>query len=232
MSSSVVVRTADPRDAHPDLLDSRLLDDAERAQWKRFRFERNRLEYLVAHVLARRMLSQLGGLEPAEWRFEIGEKGRPEIAPRHGSELRFNLSHTDGLVAVAVTRGADVGVDVECHTRPGETVKLASRYFSEAECAGLFALPEAEQRGRFFDLWTLKESYIKARGLGLHLPLDQFALDPSERSRISVAFEGGIDDDPDSWWFWLRDEGDAHRLALAVRTGGGPVSVDFGGYAG
>src|SRR6185436_18685723 len=101
--------------------------------------------------------------------------------------LHFNLTNTRGLVACAVSVAhAEVGVDAEALDRSGETVAIADRYFSTEEVRALRALPESAQRQRFFAYWTLKESYIKARGLGLRLPLDQFSFRLGES--IGIAF--------------------------------------------
>ena len=94
----------------------------------------------------------------------------------HEGGLRFNLSHTDGLVVCLVAVEREIGVDVEHTARAGSVgIEIAERFSSPSEVAELRSLPFADQRSRFFDYWTLKEAYIKARGLGLHLPLDQFS---------------------------------------------------------
>ena len=105
--------------------------------------------------------------------------GRPEILDRPAGvpDLRFNLSHTDGLIACAVTIGREVGVDVE-HVGRRLTHDIAGRFFAPREVADLKSLPVAEQPRVFFDYWTLKEAYIKARGFGLALPLGDFAFRP------------------------------------------------------
>ena len=195
-----------------------LLSPEERERQRRFFFARHRHAYLVSHALLRVTLSRYAPLEPAAWTFARNQYGRPEIAaggPRH---LRFNLSHTEGLAALAVTRERDVGVDVEDTWRQGQTVEIAERYFARREVAALRALPASEQRDRFFDYWTLKEAYLKARGLGLSLPLAHFAfhLQPGHAPRI--CFDGQLSDDPDAWQFALLDPTARHRLALAVRS--------------
>ncbi len=122
------------------------------------------------------MLSRYADVAPRDWPFRIDEHGRPELAARPAGtpDLRFNVSHTNGLVACAVTVGREVGVDVE-HTGRRLVHDVAERFFSPREVADLRACPAADQPVVFFDYWTLKESYIKARGLGLALPLRQFS---------------------------------------------------------
>src|SRR6185295_18612851 len=120
----------------------------------------------------RTTLSHYAAVDPTAWQFARNRRGRPEISgPLGVAPLRFNLSNTAGLIACLVTLGVDVGVDVEDTHRRGETVRIANRFFSASEVAALEALPPERQRQRFFEYWTLKESYIKARGMGLAIPL-------------------------------------------------------------
>lgn len=219
--------------ASPDELDERalassydLLSADERARHGRYRFEEDRHEFLVAHALVRTVLSRYAEPEPRAWVFETGPHGRPElVGPSGAPPLRFNLSHTRGLVACVVALDQDVGVDVEDTRRPGETVEIAHRFFAEEEVARLRALPPEGQRARFFDYWTLKEAYIKARGLGLAIPLDRFAflLEPDQAVRI--AFDPRLDDDPASWHFTRLRPTERHVAAIAVRARTAPKVV-------
>lgn len=205
-----------------------LLSAEERTRADRFVRDGDRATYVVAHALARCRLSCHGATAPADWRFDIGPQGCPSVvASQAGTpRLAFNLSHTDGLVAVAVTRGRRVGVDVE---RTGRVVSegVAERHFAPAEVADLRALPPTAQARAFFDYWTLKEAYIKARGMGLAIPLDAFAfsLDPPRPPVIS--FADGFDDRPDRWTFHQTSPTPDHRLALAVEGRADDVAVRF-----
>jgi 4'-phosphopantetheinyl transferase len=207
-----------------------MLSADERARMQRFRFEHDRHMYLVAHALVRVALSRYAACAPAAWTFTAGVHGRPEIAPGTCElPLRFNLSHTRGLVAVAIALERDVGVDVE-HMYPRSfDLDVAGHFFAPAEVAALEVLPAAARRDRFFAYWTLKESYIKARGLGLAMPLDRFAFDldrpadpkhdPPDDIVLSVArgLGPGLDDDGSGWWFHQRVLTPEHRLAVALR---------------
>jgi 4'-phosphopantetheinyl transferase len=117
-----------------------------------------------------------------------------------------------------------VGVDVERMDRRTETVRLAERYFAPSEVRALRALPAAEQPRRFFAYWTLKESYIKARGLGLALPLDQFAFHLDDEA-IRIAFDPRLVDNPARWRFALLDAPPCYTLTVGVDTGGAPLSL-------
>lgn len=201
-------------------------DEQERCQ--RFRFPRHRHQYLVAHALVRQMLAHLLGPEPAAWQFRTVANGRPEIAAPLPADrvLRFNLSHTEGLVVCGATWEHDLGVDVEHLARRPVSEGLPERYFSPQEVADLRALPAARQPRVFFDYWTLKEAYIKARGLGLALPLDKFSyhLGPP----VSISFAPEIDDDPTGWQFAQSEPGPEHLISLAVRRGSAPdLAVKF-----
>lgn len=192
-----------------------LLDEAERARADRFHFERDRLVYTAAHALLRASLAELTGRAARDWRFSLGAHGKPEALCLPGEPaLRVNLSHTRGMAAVALTLGRDVGVDVEWTRRDNQILDIADRFFAPAECAYLDARPRSEAAETFFAFWTLKESYIKAVGMGLALPLDAFAfsLDPLE-----IAFDARIADEPRHWRFARFHPGPEHALAVAVR---------------
>ncbi len=160
---------------------------------------------------------------PGEWRFASNAYGRPEISgPRGGFGLRFNLSGTRGLVACAVTAGLDAGIDVEDHgaARGRAYGALADRFFSPREARALRALEPSRRPARFLEYWTLKESYIKARGRGLSIPLDRFSFYLDEGPRIRVSFDASLEDDPSRWQFSLLRPTATHLLALGVRRRG------------
>lgn len=196
------------------------MNPEEAARQARFMFERHRHQFLVARALVRSTLSRYAAIDPADWRFVNNQWGRPDIDPAHGlGDLRFNLSHTDGLIAVALARG-ELGVDVEDTWRRSHTDQIAEHFFAPAEVAELRALAPEQQHGRFFTLWTLKEAYIKARGMGLAISLHRFAygLDPGPGVRLSLDPE--IGDVATGWQFHVAAPNERHRLALAVRFPG------------
>lgn len=204
-----------------------MLSADERARMQRFHFERDRQIYLVAHALVRTALSRYATCAPAAWAFTANEHGRPEIAPGTCTRpLRFNLSHTRGLVAVAIALERDLGVDVE-HLYPRSfDLDVAEHFFAPTEVAALAAQPADARRDRFFAYWTLKESYIKARGMGLALPLDQFAFDLDRGDEITLTVDPRLEDDGRAWWFHQRRVTPEHRLAVALRREPGePVAL-------
>jgi 4'-phosphopantetheinyl transferase len=200
-----------------------LLSAEERERHQRFVPERRQHEYLVTRALCRTTLSRYADVDPRRWRFNCNEHGRPEIAgPSRVPRLRFNLSNSSGLIACLVTLEVDAGVDVEDMNRRGETVRIANRYFSPYEVASLRALPPGRQRQRFFEYWTLKESYIKARGMGLAIPLDQFSFHLDHDTPIAISFAPNLKDDPRAWQFDRYRPSERHMMALAIRRGVGP----------
>ncbi|MET0382051.1 MAG: 4'-phosphopantetheinyl transferase superfamily protein, partial [Burkholderiaceae bacterium] len=176
-------------------------------------------------ALLRTTLSRYADVAPRDWRFELGPYGRPSLARgRHASvTLSFNVSHTTGLLAIAVSR-TTIGVDIETVERPVE-VNLASRFFAPAESAALDALHPSSRPRRFLELWTLKESYAKARGLGLRLPFDGFAFDLDVANRIAFKPERGADRHHAAWSFLLLEPGSRHLCALCCRSDGAPPAL-------
>jgi len=205
----------------------RLLNPEESAQQKRFHFERHRHAYLITRALVRTTLSRYAGVAPAEWVFEKNQYGRPHISACHAGlpPIHFNLSHTDGLIVCAVVLGREIGIDVEDITRGGELVKIADRFFSPSEVAELHTVPEATQESRFFDYWTLKESYIKARGMGLSIPLGDFSFHIGDDRRIGISIAPNQQDPPERWLFrhWSLDPN--FKLALTVERKDAPIDV-------
>ncbi|MGE3886335.1 MAG: 4'-phosphopantetheinyl transferase superfamily protein [Vicinamibacterales bacterium] len=202
-----------------------LLGPAERERESRFHFDADRERFVIGRALARIQLSRYLGGDPRRWAFVTNAHGRPELVAREGvSTFGFNVSHTRGLVAFAMARTRDVGVDVECIDR-ALTHDVADRFFAPAEVAALRALPERDQARVFFDYWTLKEAYIKARGMGLALPLRRFAFRLASPGPPSIAFDPEIDDDAQTWQFAQAWPTGRHRLAVAVRRSGTDLDV-------
>jgi 4'-phosphopantetheinyl transferase len=171
--------------------------EIERAE--RFRVDRGAEHYIVGHGAMRRLLERYTGVPANELAFGQNEFGKPELP---GSEIMFNLSHSHGLALFAVTRGRAIGVDIERIREEVTIDKIAERFFSPAEALSLSALPAHQQAEAFFNCWTRKEAWIKARGQGLSIALNSFEVtlalgdparlvatrpDPEEASRWSLA---------------------------------------------
>jgi 4'-phosphopantetheinyl transferase len=196
----------------------KIMTNEERARAARFHFDRDRNQFVVGRALARTLVGRSLGVRAVDVAFTTNAYGCPRITPTPSSGLHFNLSHTRSLVACGIARGVPFGVDVEdVHDLP-DMANLARTSFSAREVEDLFALPEARRVPRFFDYWTLKEAYIKARCMGLALPLDAFAF-ALNGARIEVAFEPRLGDDASAWHFERHALTAKTMLAVAIRAG-------------
>jgi 4'-phosphopantetheinyl transferase len=153
-------------------------DEMERAS--RFRFERDRNQYIVCRGTLRELL---GVGEP----FVYGAWGKPYLV---GSEVRFNVSHSDGMGMIAVARGREVGCDIERVDPSFADENIPERFFSAYEVGALRGLPEAEQCSAFFRCWTRKEAFIKACGMGVSFGLDTFDVTVGDRAELLRGAEG------------------------------------------
>ncbi len=198
-----------------------LLTEDERVRVARFKFDRHQRESLTTRALLRTALSSRRPVPPEAWRFAVNAHGKPAVEPDCG--LQFNLSNSVGLVVCLIAEGADVGVDVESRERAGEILKLAPRVFSAEEQAQLRDLDDAEKLDRALSLWTLKESYIKARGMGLALPLDKFSFVFGGDEGVQIEIDSSLEDDPVRWRFGLLDHA-GHRIAMMVEQS---LSIDL-----
>ena len=169
-----------------------LLDTAEKERARRFYFERDRRRYSVAHGVLRTLLGAYLHMDARSLRFITNAYGKPALDPDlQTDQLQFNLSHSHELALLAITRRREVGVDVEYKRSDIEYDELARHSFSPFEQKRLRALPAEMKNAGFFACWTRKEAYIKARGMGLSLPLDLFdvSLDPTEPARLLASRE-------------------------------------------
>jgi 4'-phosphopantetheinyl transferase len=148
-------------------------DEKERAD--RFYFEKDRVRFTAARAILRTILGRYLGQEPAQVCFSYGPQGKPFLAGESGERaIRFNISHSGGLALYTVTRGREVGVDLEKLRSDIDCEGIADRYFTPAESRSIQeASPELKSEV-FLSLWVCKEAYIKGRGEGLSIPLNQF----------------------------------------------------------
>ena len=163
-----------------------LLSEGEVLRANRFHFTKDRDHYVVARGLLRRLLGGYLGLSGDELRFVYAEKGKPALAESRGSLLTFNLAHSHGRAIFVFSQGREVGVDLEFMREDFAGDRIADRFFSQPEIAALANVPLELKQQAFFDCWTRKEAYIKARGDGLSMPLDEFdvAFAPGEEAAL------------------------------------------------
>jgi 4'-phosphopantetheinyl transferase len=178
----------------------------------RFYFAHLRVSYAIAHGVLRYLLAGYLGARPRELQFSYNQQGKPRLA-QEDCDLRFNLSHSGAMAAVAVAAGCEIGVDVEQVRTMEDMFGIARRFFSAAECGDLEAVRETERETAFFDCWTRKEAYIKAIGGGLSIPLDSFrvTLRADEPARLLSNREG----DAERWNLRELKPGAGYRGAVA-----------------
>ncbi|WP_394687355.1 4'-phosphopantetheinyl transferase family protein [uncultured Xanthomonas sp.] len=196
-----------------------LLDADERKRQVRFLLEDDRKRYLVTRGMVRTVLSEYAEVAPEEWRFQKGRFGRPGISDGHGVDacaLSFNISHTRGLIAIAITLKRAVGVDVEHVALRRISLEAARSSFTPEEMAELMRLPAHLRQERFFEYWTFKEAYAKARGLGMAIPLERFGFDLAMERSVRLVADPGLDHDPHRWRFWQCRPAQHHLLALCA----------------
>lgn len=175
-----------------------VLDSEEARRWKRYHRQESQDLFLVAHVATRFVLSTYDSTDPVAWAFERGKNGRPELTGGPDG-LRFNISHTEGMVAVLVHGESDAGVDVESPWRSTNIESVSRRVFTDDERSAMLDLPEPERAERFYQLWTLKESFIKAKGKGFAMPLSKFGFAIGDGGAIEFSCDPSLDSDASKW---------------------------------
>jgi 4'-phosphopantetheinyl transferase len=197
------------------------LSEDEQARAERFHFERDREHFIVARGVLRAILGNYMNRAPECLSFCYSSHGKPALAGESDKDaVRFSVSHSRGVALYAVTRGREVGIDLERIRFDLPVAEIAEQFFSQREVAMLRALPADVQRQAFFRCWTCKEAYIKARGEGLSLPLDQFdvSLAPGEPAAVL-----GTQPDPSEASRWSLQEltpASGYSAALAVKGHG------------
>jgi 4'-phosphopantetheinyl transferase len=201
-----------------------LLSEEEKARADRYIRSSDGAKFTAGRAVLRLILAQYLCLKPGEIVISTGEFGKPYVSkPFNINDLAFNLSHSGAVCLVAVGYGREIGVDVEKLRDDVAVEDLATRYFSREEVAELQALPNGLRRLGFFLCWTRKEAYVKAKGLGLQIPLDRFSvsLTPGQPAEIRGTEAGR--------WTILSFEPEPGHVA-AVAAKGEVVSVKYCDY--
>lgn len=199
------------------------LSDTEKEKVSSFHKEVDSRRYAAAHAGTREILSKYLNLPPAEIEFTNNPYGKPEINSKKNSlTLCFNLTHSNAVAILAVSVDTPLGVDIEKITRNVDVAALAQRFFSPGEIKYLLNLPDEEQKAAFFRCWTRKEAYIKALGMGLSIPLDQF--------EVSLDLDGPVQinqgiSQADYFSLYHLEPFDNYVGALSVK--GHPLALDF-----
>ena len=198
------------------LKDTLAADECARAE--RFYFQEHRERFIAGRGLLRNILSRYLSREPGQLRFSYNSYGKPALIEETGvGGLSFNLSHSHAMALYAVTRGREIGIDIERFRPDVEAERLAERFFSPREAAVLRTLPEQLRKEGFFNCWTRKEAYIKAEGEGMAIPLSSFdvSLTPGEPAALLRSQK-----DPQEasrWSMQALDPEPGYAAALAVK---------------
>ncbi len=166
----------------------------ERQRAGRFHVARDRHRFIASRGILRAILGRYLGIDPRALRFAYNGYGKPVLPDEtENGPIFFNVSHSEHLALYAFTHQGDIGVDVEQMTDARDYEQMARRFFSAAEVLELRAVPAEQREAAFLNAWTRKEAYIKARGLGLSLPLEQFdvSLTPGMPARLLANREKG-----------------------------------------
>lgn len=194
----------------------RLLSAEEVTRSKHYKFDRDRLRFVARRGILRQLLGRYIGKNPAGISYHTSPYGKLSL-PSH--PLSFNLSTSQNRMAFVFTLEKDVGVDIE-QVRPiPEISKLAERWFSQAEQAGLSALAPDVQAEAFFHIWTQKEAFIKAHGEGLSLPLKDFSVsvNPDKPGRL-LSFIINQSDEACHWQMTSAIPEKGWRAAVCLRA--------------
>ena len=208
-----------------------VLSPDERARAAQLRDEGRRRQFVTGRALCRRVLSFYAPVRPTDWRFALGGRGKPSIAtPALSSPIWFSLSHADGLSVCAVTgAGPAIGVDIERIANGEDALPVAEQFFPDTEVRALRRLSPSRRGEAFVQLWALKESYVKAKEIGLTDGIAGAAFDLARVEDIAVAFAGSLGEQAEAWRFRLFRLDDASIIALAVQGAvKGPLSLRAG----
>lgn len=192
-----------------------MLSADERARCSRLLTASARRRCVGARLLSRSVLAERVGTDPARLSFTVGAFGRPELRPNPW-RLRFNLTHSEGLIACAVTADLPCGIDAERTPAAADLVRYGAERFAPAERARLDALGSGASTA-FVDMWVLKEAYTKALGLGFQYRFDGFSLMADSRGAVALDDPRVPEAEAARWAFSLATMPTGHRLALAVR---------------
>jgi 4'-phosphopantetheinyl transferase len=198
---------------------SQILSGQEIEKSKRYYFEKDQRRYVQSHAILRIILGKILGESPASIQFVLNPYGKPYVNHLEGkADIYFNLSHSLAGVLIAVSQGIECGVDIEFQKEDFPSKEIAEHFFSENEIRAYLALPPEQQKEAFFNCWTRKEAYIKAKGKGLNIPLDSFdvSLAPNEPARL---LQSRLEpDDIEQWSLVHLESWDQYSSALCANS--------------
>jgi 4'-phosphopantetheinyl transferase len=187
--NAVHVWSIGPHDADSCLECCRdLLSLEERERAAKFKFERDRRRYIVAHGGLRSILASYSKMNAVDLQFSLGGNGKPYLEPTSVTPtFQFNLSHSHASALIAVTKNGEVGIDIEHIREDFAFDEVAERFFTSREVAALRALPSGLQRQAFYQCWTGKEAFLKAKGTGLSGALDEVEIVHTSEGAVRIS---------------------------------------------
>ena len=188
----------------------------EIAAARRLRRPVDRELYVLAHFMLRDVLARYLNLPPVEIRLSTMAYGKPFLEDSHGTDLRFNLSHSMDAVLCALTRGCEIGVDIEAMAKNRDLLNIATHFFAADEIAALVARRGGDRAALFYQLWTRKEAYLKALGKGLSHPLSSFSVMPNLCTPPDPIIRGLDDRSQGSWYCYALPAPDRYKAATVV----------------
>lgn len=200
---------------------STLLDLVEMERYRRFKNDNAQKEFITGKLATRHLFSYYRPeIPPKEWRFATNHYGKPfQSEPKCRDPLHFNLSHSNGLVAICIGDKREIGVDIERIHTVSTTRELAEQCFSDDELTTFYRLDSSLRNEYFFTLWTLKEAYIKARGMGVSLDLKSFSIsfNIENTDTISLTTHDTVDTNHNPWNFKSFTPEAGYKMAIAFR---------------
>ena len=193
------------------------LSEAEQARAARFRFDKHRNPYIAGRGILRALLGRYLGISPQSVQFIYGQCGKPALSDDL-SALRFNISHSGSYALFAFTYAREVGIDLELIRERKCLMDIARRFFAPGEVTALQALPEEEQLDAFHRCWTRKEAYLKAKGDGLSLALDQFTVSIASNDPPCLLHAENDPEEPARWCFFNVNVPESYAGVLVVET--------------
>lgn len=208
-----------PRPTVQSLLHALTADERTRAD--RYYFEKDRSHFIVSRGSLRAILSRYLCVQPHQLRFRYSSYGKPALVYEFGEDsIRFNMSHSNGVALFAATRTRELGIDIEWIRPDLAQQEIAERFFSSEEVRILRALPEEMRVEAFFNCWTRKEAYVKAKGEGLSMPLDRFEVSLVPGTPAALLKTGNDPLEAARWSLRELFPGDGFAAAIAVQGNG------------
>lgn len=196
-----------------------LLSCDEQSRAERFYFVKDKNQFIVGRGVLRVLLGNYLDTDPQKVKFYYNEFGKPFLENQFSkNNLKFNLSHSKDMLVMAFAKNVDVGIDIEYVRSDIDVLRLARHFFSQREVSELLSISSYLMNDAFFNCWTRKEAFIKAKGQGLSIPLDKFdvSLSPGEPAKLIR-----LHDNPNEIAEWYLQElsniGEGYISSIAIK---------------